>query len=202
MSTEAIQRIPAAFGKLLQQRRVERGYEPAGFVAAVGLGGEDALRRLETGEDEPTLTQLFRIASALGEAPAFLFIDLIAAWRDGPVRDLLYQSRPSDFPRLYRLGRYSNAVEYRELPHAYDFMNDAIHAARVLNAKRRSRREGLVDHVSIFVRLGYIRFAPPQTRTNSKADERRRGRTCLAGQPFSNLQRLWVNSIQTRPTTS
>jgi transcriptional regulator with XRE-family HTH domain len=168
MSTDAIQRIPLVFGRLLQQRRVERGYEPAGFVAAVGLDGEDALRRLETGEDEPTLTQLFRIASVLGEAPAFLFIDLIAAWRDGPVRDLLYQSRPSDFARLYRLGRYSNAVEYRELPHAYDFLNDATHAASILNAKRRSRRDGLVDHVSIFVRLGYIRLDPNEDEPESR----------------------------------
>jgi hypothetical protein len=168
MSTEPIQRIPIAFGRLLQQRRVEQGYEPARFALSAGLVGEDALQRLETGEDEPTLTEFFRIASVLGEAPAILFIDLIAGWRDGPVRDPLYRSRPSDFARLYRLGRYSNAVEFGELPHAYNFMNDATHAARVLNSKRRSQREGLLDHVSIFVRLGYIRFDPDDDEAGRK----------------------------------
>lgn len=133
MSMDAIQRLPVDFGRLLKQRLVERGWEPAlvGFAASAGLAGEEALRCLRTGEAEPTLTELFRIASALGEPPAILFIDLIAAWREGPVRDPLYRSRPSDFTRICRLGHYHSPVEFRELPHAYEFMNDATHASAV-----------------------------------------------------------------------
>ena len=168
MNTDAFRRLPADFGRLIKQRLVERGWEPARFAASAGLAGEEALRCFESGEAEPTLTEFFRIASALGEAPAILFIDLIAAWRDGPVRDPLYRSRPSDFARLYRLGHYPSPVEFRELPHAYHFMNDATHAARLLNARRRSRRQLLVDHVSIFVRLGYVRFEPDEDDSDGK----------------------------------
>jgi hypothetical protein len=53
-------------------------------------------------------------------------------------------------------------------PHAYDFMNGPTDAARVLNARRRSRRQAFVDRVSIFVRLGYIRFEPDEDDTGRK----------------------------------
>jgi transcriptional regulator with XRE-family HTH domain len=164
----ASEELPVAFGRLLKQRLVERGWEPAQFAASTGLAGEDGLRHLESGEAEPTLTELFRIASALGEAPAIFFIDLIAAWREGPVRDLLYRSRASDFARLYRLGYYPSLVEFQELPRAYELMNDATQAVRVLNAKRGGHRQPLVDHVSIYVRLGYIRFDPNENKVGEK----------------------------------
>jgi hypothetical protein len=72
---------------------------------------------MERGEREPSLTEFFRIASALGDPSGSLFIDLIVAWRADPTDHRLYKSRPSDFSRLYRLGFPIRLLQYAR-PHA------------------------------------------------------------------------------------
>ena len=51
MSTDAIQRLPVDFGRLLKQRLVERGWEPARFAASAGKDTEPPFRLRATGRD-------------------------------------------------------------------------------------------------------------------------------------------------------
>jgi hypothetical protein len=154
MSTDPISRLPEAFGSLLTRRceswTVER------FAAATGPSIADAMS-MASGQREPTLTELFRIASALGDQPTILLTDVIAAWR------------PSDFVRLYRLGYRHKAGDFREQPRTYESEAEAIHVASGLNEQRHARGASLLDTLCTYVRLDFMsirqedsgREAPP-----------------------------------------
>jgi transcriptional regulator with XRE-family HTH domain len=104
MSTDPINRLPGAFGKLLTRLRLEQHMTPEAFAVATGLHDANTVTEMERGEREPTLTEFFRIANALRSPPAILFIDVIAQWRADPTDYGLYKSRASDVVRLCRLG--------------------------------------------------------------------------------------------------
>jgi transcriptional regulator with XRE-family HTH domain len=109
MSADPLLRFLPAFGSLLIQRRVERNWTVEELAVALQSSVAE-VKSMERGEYGPTLPEFFRIASALGEEPVILLIDLIAAWRADPTDYVLYKSRASDFSRLYRLGYYHDLV--------------------------------------------------------------------------------------------
>jgi hypothetical protein len=114
---------------------------------------------MESGEHEPTLTEFFDIADALGEPPAILVISLITEWRANPTGDTLYRSRASDFSRLYRLGYFHDARDFRELQRTYGSADEATAAARTLNTARHHRKLAPATTLTIYVRLGHTHFA-------------------------------------------
>jgi transcriptional regulator with XRE-family HTH domain len=103
MSVDPVNRLPAAFGDLLARRRNERKRTLEALAAATGLSAVE-IASLERRDYGPTLKVFFRIANALGEEPALLFIDVVAAWRGDDADRAFY---PSRFERLYRLGYHT-----------------------------------------------------------------------------------------------
>ena len=160
MSTDPIARIPPIFGKLLSKLRTARNIDAAEFTTAARLTSTEKLASLETGEAEPTLTEFFRIAGVLNESPAILLVDLITNWRDQPDFGFLYRPRPGDFTRLFRLGRYELSADFHELVKPYSAISEAMDASKALNTVRARRRQPLLDHFTIYVRMGYVRFKP------------------------------------------
>jgi transcriptional regulator with XRE-family HTH domain len=163
MSSDPLKRLPAAFGKVLKRRRIERKWTEEALAVAAGLSDAGEVIKLERGAREPTLTELFGIAQALADPPAILFIDIIAAWR-GDSDDPLYKSRASDFERLYRLGYYHKPGDFREQGRTYGSVPEATRAAGTLNEQRHRRRVALLDTVCVYVRIGYICFTWEPTR--------------------------------------
>jgi len=156
MSTDPIERLPAVFGDVLARYRGEKKLTVDEFASAAGLSAME-IRSLERGGYGATLMDFFRLARALGEAPAVLFVNFIAEWRAGPF-DTPYTSRPSDFTRLFRLGYDHKPGDFRELSTAYYSVAEATHAAAHLNAQRHTRGVALLDTVCIYVRLDYASF--------------------------------------------
>jgi hypothetical protein len=160
MSTDPIARIPPIFGKLLNKLRRARNIDAAEFTTAARLTSTDKLASLESGQAEPTLTEFFRIAGVLNESPAILLVDLITNWRDQPDFGFLYRPRPGDFTRLFRLGCYELSADFHELVKPYSAISEAMDASKALNTVRERRRQPLLDHITIYVRMGYVRFKP------------------------------------------
>jgi transcriptional regulator with XRE-family HTH domain len=160
MSTDPINRLPGVFGKLLTRLRVEQNLTQEAFAVAAGLPDSAAVTRMERGGREPTLTEFFRIASALRSSPAILFVDVIAESRVDPTDYLHHKSRASDFVRAYRLGYYHYPGDFREQPQAYASIGDAAGAARRLNVTRHRRKLPPLDTVLIYVRIGSVSFRP------------------------------------------
>jgi transcriptional regulator with XRE-family HTH domain len=158
MNADPLSRIPVVFGNLLRRLRVERTLAPDAFALAASLSGADDVARMERGEREPTLTELFRIANALGEPPTVLFVDVFAEWRTDPTDYRLYNSRASDFERLYRLGYHENPGDFREMQRTYGTVDAATADARKLNAARRKKERKTLDTICIYIRMGSIGF--------------------------------------------
>jgi transcriptional regulator with XRE-family HTH domain len=159
MTEDPIARLPADFGRVLARLRADRKWSEEALATAVGLSGAGEVARIERGEREPTLTEIFRIARALGDPPTILLIDVISSWRADPIGEVLYKSRASDFARLYRLGYHHDPGEFREHTMTYYSIEDATAWAIKLNLTRRKRGQKPLDTVCIYVRLGYVSFA-------------------------------------------
>jgi transcriptional regulator with XRE-family HTH domain len=156
MSADPIQKLPAAFGKVLARFRIKRNLTQEEFAVAADLSGADDLIKFERGKRDPTLTEFFRIARAFGDHPGILFIDVIAAWRADPVGGELYKPRLSDFSKLYRLGYWHKTGDFREQERTYDSFAQAADIAARLNKQRRARGVKLLDTVCIYIRMGYV----------------------------------------------
>lgn len=167
MSSDPIARIPPIFGKLLNKLRNARGVDAAEFATA-RLTSTEKLASLERGEAEPTLTEFFRIAGVLDEPPAILLVDLITNWREEPSFGYLYRPRPGDFERLFRLGCYELSAEFHELVKPYPSISAATEGSRTLNAIRKRKRQPLLDHITIYIRMGYVRFKPETSVGNGE----------------------------------
>jgi transcriptional regulator with XRE-family HTH domain len=94
MSAHAVEKLLTAFGDVLASHRRERKLAVSALATATGLP-ETQITALERGDHEPTLTDFFRIAWALGEEPGNLFIDVISESRKNPNDLGLYKSRAS-----------------------------------------------------------------------------------------------------------
>ena len=160
MSTDPISRLPPIFGKLLNKLRVARGIEPGEFATAAGLTSSGKLASLEGGATEPTLTEFFRIAGVLNESPSILLVDLISNWQEQPKFGYLHRPRPGDFERIFCLGYYDLSAQFRELVRPYSSISGATEASKSLNAVRGRKRQPLLDHITIYIRMGYVRFKP------------------------------------------
>ena len=172
MSAEPAGGLFAAFGRVLARFRARRGLTPDSFALAAGLASGEEVTSMERGQREPALLEFFRMAKVLGEPPALLLIDVIEAWRAGPAQDALHRSRASDFARLYRLGHYEGAGDYREHQRAYATLDEATATAATLNAARHSKRLKILDTVSIYIRMGHVSFAwEPESAPSRPADE-------------------------------
>ena len=152
MSIDPVERLPAALGVVLVRRRDERKRTVKALAVATGLSAAE-IASLERGDYGPTLKDFFRIASALGDEPAILFIDLVAAWRGDDADRSLYPSRPSSFERLYRLGYHHKIGDFREQERTYGSIAEATHAAGRLNKQRHERGVKLLDIVTTYVRM-------------------------------------------------
>ena len=115
MSTDPIQRLPAALGVLLARRRIELRLTTEAFARAARLPDAATVTMMEQGDREPTLTELFRIADALRTPQALLFVEVIAEWRKDPTDIVPYKTRASNFARLYRLGYHHAPGNFRDL---------------------------------------------------------------------------------------
>jgi transcriptional regulator with XRE-family HTH domain len=155
MSNDPIQRLPGVLGKLIQEKRKKLNLTEEVFARVAGLGLGDVVN-MEAGACEPSITEFFRIARAMNEQPAILFVDLVAAWRD---KDPVPQSRPSDFVRLYRLGYYHKVGDFREHERPFSIMDEATRAADTLNQQRYVRGVQRFDTVCIYIRMGHINFS-------------------------------------------
>lgn len=158
MRADPLLRLLPAFGDVLVRRRKERQWTVDDLAAAAGLSGLE-IRSLERGSYGPTLVDFFRLARALDEEPAMLLIEVITAWRADPT-DTRYNSRPSDFVRLFRLGYHHKPGDFRESPTAYYSVAESTHAAVKLNAQRHTRGVALLDTVTVYVRLDSVSFRP------------------------------------------
>jgi len=158
MSTDPLLRLLPAFGDVLVRHRIERHMTADGLASAAGLSVAE-IKGLERGEYGPTLKEVFRLASALGEGPLMLLVDVVAAWRSDPT-DTGQYSRPSDFARLFRLGYHHKPGDFRELPATYYSVPESTHAAAILNAQRHTRGVALLDTVCIYVRLDSVGLRP------------------------------------------
>jgi hypothetical protein len=94
----------------------------------------------------------------LREEPAILFTDVIAAWRGDGGDSALYKSRPSEFARLYRLGYYHKAGDFREQDRTYLSEAAAMHVAGKLNEQRYVRGVAPLDTITLYIRMGYSHF--------------------------------------------
>ena len=166
MSTDPITRLPAAFGDVLVRRRNERKRTVDALAAAAGLSANE-IASLECGDYGPTLQDFFRIANALGEEPAILFIDVVATWRGDDADRLLYPSRPSSFERLYRLGYHHRIGDFREQERTYGSVAEATHNADRLNKQRHERGVKLLDTVTTYVRMESAPLRVPEANSES-----------------------------------
>ena len=157
MSADPIARLPAVFGDVLARRRDERSRTVETLASSTGLSATE-VASMERGDYELTLKDVFRIARAIGEEPAMLFVDVVAAWRGDDTDRSLYPSRPSSFERLHRLGYYHKPGDFREQPRTYDSVSEAIHIAGRLNEQRRARGVRLLDYVCTYVCMDYLHF--------------------------------------------
>lgn len=174
--TNPVVRLPVSFGKLLAKLRTQRGLEMERLAAETGRISPERLASMERGAAEPSLTEFFLIAGALSESPSILLMDLIESWREDPTPGLPYRPRPGDFVRLYRLGCYELTAEFRELKKPYDSFNGAIAVSRALNTVRSRKAQPLLDHMTIYVRMGYVRFKPEDgtDERGTESNERRK----------------------------
>jgi len=152
MSADPIERLPIAFGRVLARRRGAKPGTTLALAESVGLT-EDEVIETEQGQREPSLTEFFRIARALGDPPTILLIDVITAWLDA---DPLHATRAADFVRLFRLGYHHRPGDFRELGASYYSMPEAAHAAGKLNGQRHARGVALLDTICVYVRLDYM----------------------------------------------
>jgi transcriptional regulator with XRE-family HTH domain len=151
MSDDPIMRVPTAFGRTISRLRDRGSLSNSGICKSSGIPVE-SLEKILRGESEPSLTEFFWIARALREEPAMLFIELISVWR-GDGTDSLYKSRPSDFVRLYRLGYYHKAGDFREQERTYHSAVEATNFADRLNEQRAARGVALLGTLCIYVRM-------------------------------------------------
>jgi transcriptional regulator with XRE-family HTH domain len=157
MSDDPIMRIPIALGRVIKRLRVARGLSVETISRSSGLTVEE-INEIERGEQEATFTEFFWLARALREEPAILFTDVIAAWRGDGGDSALYKSRPSEFARLYRLGYYHKAGDFREQDRTYFSEAAAMHVADKLNEQRRARGVTPLDTITLYIRMGYSHF--------------------------------------------
>jgi transcriptional regulator with XRE-family HTH domain len=157
MGIESMERLYKAFGNLLVSRRRERKWTAYALATAAGMS-ESEVVGLELGEYGPTLKDLFRIAWALREEPTILLIDVVAEWRGDDADRSLYPSRPSNFERLYRLGYHHKIGDFREQEKTYGSVAEATHAAVRLNEQRHVRGVKLLDTVTTYIRMDYLRL--------------------------------------------
>jgi hypothetical protein len=158
MNVDPLGRLLPAFGALLIRHRVEREWTVEVLASAIQLSVAE-VKSMERGEYGPTLPEFFRIASVLGEQPAILLTDVIAAWRGDDADYWLYKGRPSDFVRLYRLGYRHKAGDFREQPRAYDSEAEATYVAARLNSQRHARGVvALLDTLCTYIRMDYFRL--------------------------------------------
>ena len=87
-----------------------------------------------------------------------LFTDVIAAWRGDGGDSAFYKSRASKFARLYRLGYYHKAGDFREQDRSYFSEAAAMHVAGKLNEQRRARGVAPLDTITLYIRMGYSHF--------------------------------------------
>jgi transcriptional regulator with XRE-family HTH domain len=154
---DAIERVPTAFGDVLVRHRRERKWTVEALATAIGLSAIE-IASLERGDYGPTLKDFFRIASAMREEPAVLFIDLVATWRTDPTDYGLYKSRPSDCTTLFRLGYFHDPGDFRELPTTYGSKELAMNAAAGLNVLRRGKGQRPVDVLLTYARTAWSRI--------------------------------------------
>ena len=159
MSTDPIDRLPSAFGSVLERLRRERGWDAEALANAADLSPRE-IQGIEGGTHIPTLLGFFRLAIALGESPVILLTEVITQWRADPANHGLYRSRPADLTRLYRLGYFHNPGDFRELPRTYELMDQATGAVRSLNASRRAKSLPPLNTICIYVRVGSVAFGP------------------------------------------
>ena len=159
MSAAPLDRLPNAFGNIVGRLRQERKRSVDEIAVASGISPVE-IRYIEAGKYAPNLSELFRLAAALGESPIILLVQTINAWRTDPTDYRLYKSRPSDMVRLHRLGYFHDPGDFRELPRAYGTMGEATSAARTLSTARRKRGLIPLDTVLIYSRLNYVIFEP------------------------------------------
>lgn len=152
MSADPIERLPIAFGRVLARRRGAKPGTTLALAESIGLT-EDEVIETEQGQREPSLTEFFRIARALGYPPTILLIDVITPWLDA---DPLHATRAADFVRLFRLGYHHKPGDFRELGASYYSVPEAAHAAGKLNGQRHARGVALLDTVCVYVRLDYM----------------------------------------------
>lgn len=158
MSDDAMSRLSGAFGRVVARMRQERKRSIEDLATACGLTLTD-IQSIEAGSFLLTFTDLFRLAAGVGQSPIILLIEVINEWRSDPTDLGLYKSRPSDLTRLYRLGYYHNAGDFREHSTTFGHLDHAIAAARILNTTRHSKRLPLLDTVLLYVRFTSIRFS-------------------------------------------
>ena len=161
MSTDPIDRLPSAFGSVLERLRHERGWDAEALANAANLSPRE-IQGIEGGTHIPTLLGFFRLSIALGASPVILLTEVIAEWRADPTDHGLYRSRPSDLARLYRLGYFHNPGDFRELQRAYDLMDQVTGAVRSLNVSRRERSLPPLNTICIYMRVGSIVFRPDE----------------------------------------
>jgi transcriptional regulator with XRE-family HTH domain len=154
MNADPLDRLLAAFGEMIIRRRHEQKMAVEELAVATGLS-KDEIENIERGWGATTIVDFFRIASALGEDPILLFVDLVAARRVNPTDLGLYKSRASDFARLYRLGYHHDVGDFRELPAIYGTESLAVTAAAGLNVRRKAKGQPRVDALLTYARLAW-----------------------------------------------
>jgi hypothetical protein len=77
--------------------------------------------------------------------------------------------------RLYRLGYYEGPGDFREQQRAFSMLDEATAAAATLNAVRHSKGVKILDTVSLYVRMGHVRFAWETEAGPSEPAETSRG---------------------------
>jgi len=159
MTTNPLSRLRYAFGNVLVRYRRERKLTVEALAAAVGWSTSE-LTSMECGDYAPSLKDLFRIASAFGQEPAILFVDVVADWRGD---DMVRATRSSDFAKLYRLGYYHRPGDFREQERTYSSDVEATHAADRLNQQRHERGVARLDTLCIYIRMGHMNLTwkPP-----------------------------------------
>jgi len=153
------ERVRAALGQVVKSRRDELRWTQDALAIAAELDGADEVDRLERGARDTTLVELFRVARAFGDPVGVFLVDVISAWQADPSDAGVYESRVTDFERLYRLGYYRKVGEFCEHWRAYTTVGEARRAAGTLNGGRVARGFRLLDTMCIYVRMGYTRFA-------------------------------------------
>ena len=111
MTNDPIKRVRIAFARALAHHRHRKNLT-TGMVADAGGFSVSQIEGWENKDkaSEPSVTDFFRIAWALGIDPTILFIDMITEWRYDPTDMGLYKSRVSDLAKLYRLGYFVHQI--------------------------------------------------------------------------------------------